>query len=198
MAERADLDRRRLLGTLAAGALAMLAPGHAHGEPGVIPYHGGRISPPVPMPALPLQLADGTSTDLATLLRGRATALHLMFTGCTTTCPIQGVVFSRVQGLLRDAATRRVQLLSLSINPLEDTPAAMRAWLARFAAGPGWIAARTAPEGLDAIARLFGAGSGSLADHATSVSLINTRAMLVWRTYDLPSPESLADMLNRA
>ena len=74
----------------------------------------------------------------------------------------------------------------------------MRAWLARYAVGPGWIAARPAPESLDTIARLFGGGSGSLADHATSVSLVNARAMLVWRTYELPSPESLADMLNQA
>ena len=61
MADRADLGRRRLLGTLGAGALAMLDPGHAHGEPSVIPYHGGRISPPVPIRA-PLGLQRAFTT----------------------------------------------------------------------------------------------------------------------------------------
>ncbi|MEY2893525.1 MAG: hypothetical protein RJA98_3433 [Pseudomonadota bacterium] len=193
--EALNKGRRRLLG----GALASIGAGSVRAQSALIPYHGGRISPPVPLPALPLQLADGSRTDLATLMRGRATALNLMFTGCTTTCPIQGVVFQRVQTLLRNPAARGIQLVSLSINPLEDTPAAMSAWLARFQAGPGWLAARPAPEGMDTVARLFGAsGNGALTDHATEVSIVNARAMLVWRSYALPSPESLADMLNQA
>lgn len=195
-----DAGRRRLLWCAAAsGALFSVGAGVRAAEPGVIPYHGGRISPPVALPALPLQLADGSRTDLATLMRGRATALNLMFTGCSTTCPIQGVVFQRVQTLLRNPVARGIQLVSLSINPLEDTPAAMSAWLARFQAGPCWLAARPAPEGMDTVRRLFGAnGTGGLTDHATEVSIVNARAQLVWRTYELPSPQSLAEMLNQA
>jgi protein SCO1 len=147
---------------------------------------------------LPIQLADGSRTELSSVLRGRSTALQLMFTGCTTTCPIQGVVFRRVQGLLRNPAARGIQLLSLSVSPLEDTPDAMRAWLARWDARPGWIAARPAPESMDVVARLFGAANGSLADHATQVSIVNAGGLLIWRTYELPSAEALADMLNQA
>lgn len=195
-----DAGRRRLLwGAAVSGALASVGAGARAAEPGIIPYHGGRISPPVPMPALPLQLSDGSRTDLATLMRGRATALNLMFTGCSTSCPIQGVVFQRLQTLLRNPVARGIQLVSLSINPLEDTPAAMSAWLARFQAAPGWLAARPAPEGLETVQRLFGAnGNGSLTDHATEVSIVNARAQLVWRTHELPSPQSLAEMLNQA
>jgi protein SCO1/2 len=195
-----NAGRRRLLwGAAVSGALASVAAGARAADPGVIPYHGGRISPPVALPALPLQLSDGSRTDLATLMRGRASALNLMFTGCSTSCPIQGVVFQRVQALLRNPVARGIQLVSLSINPLEDTPAAMSAWLARFQAGPGWLAARPAPEGMDTVRRLFGAnGNGGLTDHATEVSIVNARAQLVWRTYELPSPQSLAEMLNQA
>jgi protein SCO1/2 len=200
MKQGVDTGRRRLLvGAAATGGLLSVGVGAATVEPSIIPYHGGRISPPIPLPALPLQLSDGSRTDLATLMRGRATALNLMFTGCSTTCPIQGVVFQRVQTLLRNPVARGIQLVSLSINPLEDTPAAMSAWLARFQAGPGWLAARPSPEGMDTVRRLFGAnGNGGLTDHATEVSIVNARAMLVWRTYELPSPQSLADMLNQA
>lgn len=194
----AEPGRRRLLGAAGAGALAALGLPGASAANDPIPYHGGRISPALPVPPLPVQLADGSRTDLASVLRGHSTALHLMFTGCSTTCPIQGTVFRRVQGLLRSPAQRGVQLLSLSISPLEDTPESMRAWLARWNAGPGWLAARPNPESMDTVARLFGSANGSLADHATQVSLVNPAGMLVWRTYELPSPETLAGMLNQA
>lgn len=204
MNDNIDTGRRRMAGALCAGALTALGSSRVLAapdpDPDPIPYHGGRIYPPVSVPALPVQLSDGSRTDLATLLRGHATAMHLMFTGCSTTCPIQGIVFHRVQGLLRDPLKRGIQLVSLSIDPLEDSPEAMRAWLSKFQAGPGWIAARPMPEGLDTIQRLFGVsnGGGALADHATAVSIVNQRASLVWRTYELPSPETLADMLNQA
>jgi protein SCO1 len=196
-----DLSRRRALGAMVGGAAASMMPLLGHGEILPIPYHGGSISTPIPVPAVPVELSDGSKTDLARLLQGRATALNLMFTGCSTTCPIQGFVFSETQKLLRDPIPRGVQLLSLSINPLDDTPEQLRAWLGRFKAKPGWIAARPAPEGLDTLRRLFGsnaAGKNSLADHATEVSVINKRGNLIWRTYELPSPETLAEMLNTA
>jgi len=199
-----DFTRRRaILQAMTSGAAlgALLDPATALSAPvSPIPYHGGRISPAVPIPEIPVQLSNGRHTDLAALVRGRSTALHLMFSGCTTTCPIQGYVFRQVQDLLHDASSRGIQLISMSVNPLEDTPEALRNWLARFKAKPGWMAARPAPESLDTIWRLFGASRGStvLADHATEVSIINARGNLIWRTYELPSPESLAEMLNQA
>ncbi|MEY2842857.1 MAG: hypothetical protein RI920_894 [Pseudomonadota bacterium] len=199
-----DFTRRRgILQAMMSGAAlgALLDPATALSAPvSPVTYHGGRISPAVPIPEIPVQLSDGRHTDLATLVRGRSTALHLMFSGCTTTCPIQGHVFRQVQDLLHDASSRGIQLISMSVNPLDDTPEAMRNWLARFKAKPGWVVARPAPESLDTIWRLFGTSRGStvLADHATEVSIINARGNLIWRTYELPSPESLAEMLNQA
>ena len=134
---------------------------------------------------------------MAALLQGRATALHLMFTGCSTVCPIQGAVFQRVQELLPDQLAPSRQLLSLSIDPLGDTPAAMSAWLRRFKAQDGWIAAAPAPRDLDRILELFGQGRNAVESHSTQVNIINRQGELVWRTPQLPSAESIADLLRR-
>jgi protein SCO1/2 len=166
--------------------------------PLLIPYHGGRVDPPLPLPDIALELADGTRSGLRRLLGGKLTAVHVMFTGCSTICPIQGMVFQRLQELLPARTHPEVQLLSLSISPMEDTPQSLRAWLARYQLQPGWIAASPDPVALDTVQDLFGGGRGGLADHATEVSIVNRRAELVWRTYELPSPESLADILGRS
>ena len=53
----------------------------------VVNAHGGPIVPPVPVPDARLQLADGTHADLRNLVGGKSTAVQLVFTRCTTTCP---------------------------------------------------------------------------------------------------------------
>src|SRR5437773_3557029 len=99
----------------------------------------GKIAPPVPVPDIAVVRHDGVSTTLLPMVKGRATALHLIFTSCTTTCPIQAAIFERVQKMLPGMADHGIQLLSLSIDPENDTPKALSAWRHRFHAGPNWI-----------------------------------------------------------
>jgi protein SCO1/2 len=194
-----DLARRRVCAGAAAACAAALGSGFApHARAAVIAADHGRVDPPVPIPDIPVRLAgDGASAGLAELLRGRATALHLMFTGCSSVCPIQGAVFQRVQDLLPDLKTRGIQLMSVSIDPLVDTPRAMHAWLERFDARAGWIAVAPRPEDLDRVLDLFGQGRNAVESHATQVSIIDRRGELVFRTPELPSADAVADILRK-
>ena len=85
--------------------------------------------PRVPAPNQPLTDTLGRSIDLSTLLRGKVTAVQLMFAGCSSTCPIQGAVFAAVA---QQVKAPDAQLLSLTIDPLGDSPQALRSWLGRF------------------------------------------------------------------
>jgi protein SCO1/2 len=187
------IDHRRRHICLAALACSVVAPAGAQ----VVGADHGRVDPPVPMPAIALRCADGTSTNLAALLRGRATALHLMFTTCSTVCPIQGAIFARVQSLLPDQDARGIQLLSIGIDPGSDSPPSMRAWLKRYDARAGWTAAAPESDGLDAVLGLFGQGRNAVENHTTQVNIIDRKANLVFRTPPLPSPDSLAELLRR-
>jgi hypothetical protein len=91
------LRRRALLASAAGWALAS-ATGNAsaHGEL-------GPIEPRRPAPGLALTLHDGRKTTLPRVLQGRWTALQLMFTGCSASCPVQGAVFGALQGLVLDS-----------------------------------------------------------------------------------------------
>ncbi len=200
MSENTHSQRRKLLvaALVATAEVTLGSARRAHAQVAPIDYHGGRISPPVPVPDVPVRLADGRTTRLHTLLNGRVTGLQLFFTGCSSTCPIQGAVFQRVQALLGVHAKPDVQLLSLSINPLEDTALRMRAWLARFGARPGWVAAAPELKDVDALQAFFGGGVTGFENHSTQVQVIDRRGALIWRTYELPSAESLVDILRSA
>ncbi len=158
----------------------------------------GRVVPPVPIPDFAVRGADGAPARLARLLQGRVTALHLMFTGCSSVCPIQGVIFERVQTLLPDQAERGIQLLSLSIDPQADTPRAMQAWLQRFDAHAGWTAVVPQSADLGRLLELFGQGRNAVDNHVTQVNIINRRGELVFRTEPLPSADSVAELLKKA
>ncbi len=128
--------RRRWLGAAAALIAAPWAASHtlAHGS-------FGPVQPALAAPALSLSDMNGQRVALTTMLTGRVTALQLMFTGCSATCPIQGAMFADVQQRLA-ADDPRLRLLSVSIDPLGDDPKALRAWLAKFGAQASrWSAA---------------------------------------------------------
>lgn len=193
-----DVVRRRVCRDLSAACAALagvaLAP---RARAAAVAADHGRIVPPIPLPDLPVRRADGRQVSLAGLARDHATALHLMFTGCSTVCPMQGAIFERLQGLLTDQRERRIQLVSLSIDPLADTPSALRAWLARFDAHDGWIAVTPRPDDLNPLLELFGQGRDAAENHVTQVNIIDRRGNLVFKTQPLPSAESIASLLRQ-
>ena len=186
----ASEGRRRLL---AAGALAWLgvAP-TSRANSGV-----GPVTPAVDAPAWPLRRHDGTTTTLLAQLRGAPTAVQLMFTGCSSVCPIQGALFAALQAALLAEREAPAQLLSLSIDPMADDPAALNAWLRRFGARPAWSAAAPVPEALDPMLSLF-KGSAAAGDrHTGQVYVFDRQARLVWRTSELPPAIEVMAALRR-
>jgi protein SCO1/2 len=156
----------------------------------------GQIKPPLPVPDIKLLRHDGASTTLFKLLDNRATAVQLMFTSCTTTCPIQAAIFQKVQTALPDMSSHALQLVSLSVDPHKDTPAVLSAWRERFHAGPNWLAAAPAPADVRRLQDFFAKAADS-ADHSTQVSILDRQARLVWRTYELPAAQEIILMLQK-
>src|SRR5436305_3524781 len=133
---------------LSLSAAALLDPDCVLGADEIVNAHGGPILPPVTVPDARIRLADGRQSHLRTLLADKTSAVQLVFTRCTTTCPMQATLFQRVQRLIPDQLQRGSQLVSVSIDPAEDSPHDLQEWLGRFGARPGWIAAVPHPEDL--------------------------------------------------
>jgi protein SCO1/2 len=199
---RPELSRRVFLRSMAAASV-LLGSRLTHGQSVAVTPNSdhGRIKPPAPVPDVPLLRFDGRKTTLAALTLGHATAVQLMFTTCTTTCPIQAAIFQHVQSLLPEMAARKIQLLSLSVNPEDDNARALAAWRSRFLAGPQWIAAAPyfgagSASNTD-VQIFFGRANGNYADHSTQVNIVDRRGRLVWRTNELPAAEEIASILKK-
>ena len=81
---------------------------------------------------------DGKSVNLAAELNdGRPVVLNFIYTSCTTICPMSSQVFEQFQDDL-GGAREAVHLVSISIDPEQDTPARLREYAGRFHALKGW------------------------------------------------------------
>jgi protein SCO1/2 len=154
----------------------------------------GPVNPPDPVPAWRVVGHDGRAVDLRSRLTGRVTLLQLMFTGCSATCPIQGAVFAGVAPKLPEGA----QLLSLSIDALNDDAKALAAWLKRHGAQGRWTAAVPRVQDVDAVFEFFSGQARGPDPHTANVYVIDRQARLIFKTPEMPSSEELVTLLGQA
>jgi protein SCO1/2 len=70
-------------------------------------------------------------------VRGRVWIANFIFTRCPDVCPVLTTRMAGVQASLRDAASPVVPV-SISVDPVHDTPPTLQAYAAAHAAGPEW------------------------------------------------------------
>ncbi len=186
------LQRRKLL---IAGAAGLAAPWPT----GVAKAHAsfGPVNPPEPIPNMTVTSVAGEPTELSRLLTGGITAVQLMFTGCTATCPIQGAIFADAQNHMARADSK-LRLLSVSVDPLGDDAKALRAWLGRFGAQPQrWLAAVPRLKDVDRLLDFLRGRAGGADRHTAQAFLFNPQAQLAYRTADMPAGPDLVSLMRQ-
>lgn len=141
-----------------------------------------------------VQTHQGQAVDLRDLFRGRISAVQLMFTGCSATCPIQGAVFAAAQ-TESVRAKLGVQFVSISIDPLSDTPRALADWLKRQNAATGWLAVVPRPNDVDALLTLLRGRAEGVDRHTAQSYIVGRRAELTYRSPEFWPPERLVELL---
>ncbi|KAB0486985.1 Cytochrome oxidase Cu insertion factor, SCO1/SenC/PrrC family [Pseudomonas reinekei] len=72
------------------------------------------------------------------LIKGKVVVINFIFTSCSDSCPLETARLRQVQTLLGDRVGKDVFFYSISIDPLSDTPAVLKAYAQRFQVGSGW------------------------------------------------------------
>lgn len=139
--QRGVAVRRRwiLLGGTVAGAAAALLAGTlllaARQTPSAAPTDLERLGRYGAVPFFSLTERSGrrvTRDDL----RGSVWLVDFVYTECTETCPTQSLQFARLQREFSGAPEFR--LVSITVDPVHDTPAVLRAYARRYGAGDRW------------------------------------------------------------
>jgi len=144
--------------------------------------------PPSALPDIRVTRHDGQTIRLRDALSGRRTAIQFVFTNCRTACPLLGSLFQRVgKGLTAPDA----QLVSISVDPVHDTPPQLAEWLSTFHATPNWSAWTVSPAYLPRLLKAFGEDSGPPSGHTLQVFIVDRTARYVARTVSLPTASAV-------
>jgi protein SCO1/2 len=72
------------------------------------------------------------------LIKGKIVVIQFMFTNCDRLCPMVTPNLVKMQKELDKQAPNQVHIVSISVDPEHDTPAALKAYAAKFHVGPNW------------------------------------------------------------
>jgi len=129
------------------------------------------------------------------LVKGRTVAINFVFTTCTTICPPLTATFRRVQQQLAADGAGQVQLISISVDPVVDTPERLRDYAAKFKAAPGWTFVTGDKLDIDSLLRALGGAVADKNQHTPSVLVGNDPAGRWTRTYGLATPSALVKVI---
>ncbi|HLP97418.1 MAG TPA: SCO family protein [Sideroxyarcus sp.] len=117
------------------------------------------------IPDVSLVDAGGVKISLREVLGGdEPVMLNFIFTSCTAICPVMSATFRQVQEQLGEERSK-VRMVSISIDPENDTPEKLKEYAGRFEAGPQWRMLTGSVEDSIAVQRAFDSFRGDKMSH---------------------------------
>ncbi|HKV10617.1 MAG TPA: SCO family protein [Thermoanaerobaculia bacterium] len=149
------------------------------------------------IPDVPVMDQDGNTVRFySDLVKGKVVAVNFVFTTCTTICPPMGANFARLQKILGERAGQGVHLISVSVDPSTDTSERMKAWGAKFGAGPGWTLVTGDRNEITRLLKALGVYTPDINDHSPLVLVGNDPKGQWTRAYGLAAPAKVAELID--
>jgi protein SCO1 len=149
---------------LAVVAVSIPGTGNAQGRPWSEGY----------VPNLPVVTQDGKTVRFYDdLIKGKIVIISFIYTSCRDICPLTTARLAQVEEKLGDVVGRDIFLISMTVDPENDTPDKLKQYAEAFSAGPGWTFVTGKPEDVRAINYKFGDRSGKLSEHRNEIVLGN-------------------------
>jgi len=90
-------------------------------------FAGGELTPPKTAPPVALHDANGTPVTLAAQ-RGRYVLVTFIYTHCPDVCPLITKNLNAALRVIGPSARKQVRVLAVSVDPVGDTPKAVKAY----------------------------------------------------------------------
>ena len=126
------------------------------------------------------------------MLKGKVVLINFMFTQCAGVCSPMTANLAKVQSYLGERVGRDVSMLSITVDPANDTPAVLKTYAQKHKAGPGWYFLTGKKENVDWILYKLGGYVAEPGQHS-SVLIIGNEATGEWlKVHAMSSPADIA------
>lgn len=137
----------------------------------------------VTLPGVTEVRADGKKVRFSDDLNdGRPVVLNFIFTTCAAICPITSSTFMQFQKKLGKEFSK-VHIVSISIDPEQDTPEVLREYARKYHAQPGWDFYTGSADNSIAIQQAFNVYRGDKMSHEP-VTFVRTTPGKTWLRID--------------
>lgn len=130
------------------------------------------------------------------MLKSKTVIVNAFFTSCTSVCPPMNRNLELVQQALGDRLGRDVFIVSISVDPLTDTPPRLKAYAQRFHAKPGWTFLTGEKQNVDWALYKLGQYVESRDDHTTIIIIGNEATGLWKKAFGLAKADELIRLVN--
>ena len=190
-----------LLAVLATPASLPAHEKHQHGEQAKTAESGGSV------PVAPKQCKFPNSSLVTSdeeriqfyddLVKDKTVAISFVYTDCTTICSPIAINMGFLEDLLGDRMGSTVHLISVSIDPVTDTPARLRIWSERFTPGPYWKFVTGKKRVVDDLLKSLNVFTPDYRDHPPIMIVANDKSRDCTYVNGLSSPKKLREVIDR-
>jgi cytochrome oxidase Cu insertion factor (SCO1/SenC/PrrC family) len=133
------------------------------------PAPGGRADSRTYFTDLELRTQDDKPVRFYTdAMEGRTVVINFIYTNCKDACPIITQTMLQMRDLLGDKFNKEVFFVTITTDPVRDTPAVMKKFAqAQSADIPGWLFLTGSQDSIATILKKFGSYSKSVEEHLT-------------------------------
>jgi len=131
------------------------------------------------------------------VLKGKVLVVNFMFTKCGDVCPLDTAQLKKVSEILGDKMGKSIFFYSVSVDPANDTPAAMAEFKEKYQIGKGWTFLTGKLEDVTLIQQKFGLepANGTPRAHSTTIILANEPSGQWIKRSPYENPQMLANLL---
>jgi protein SCO1/2 len=125
------------------------------------------------------------------IINGRIVVIDFVYTSCTTVCPVLSAILKQVQTQLKERVDSEILLVSVSVDPVRDTPARLKAYADKLQVGNGWVWLTGEKQTVDGVLKQLGAYSPNFKDHPSMVLVGDAKSGDWTRYLGFPSTEKI-------
>lgn len=193
-------------GAMRAGLLAMLLGALTAGSAGAHSgeEHSGAQPPDQPavedtqavrLDSLPdAVLVDRSGEELrfvSEVLGEHIVVMDFIYTSCTTACPVLTAILKQVKTQLGDRVGADVAMVSLTVDPVTDTPERLGRYAVEHGAGENWRFLTGPKARVDRLLEKLGAYTPEFVDHPVSIMVGDPRRNVWYRFFGFTAPSNV-------
>ena len=147
---------------------------------------------PLAIPNFPVALAGGRAGGLRDMLpKAAPVIIGFTYTNCQSLCGITNAVLLWIDGALAENGLNGARIVTISIDPLRDTPERLDAVRHEIGASERWLWVTAGPQGTQALLDALRFPPGPVEDHDPVYLVGRPCAGSFTRIVGLPDPDAL-------